>query len=268
MTAISVSWNTLKHTHTHTTNTHMQAHIHSISISNRYNTSFCWRISLEVHYRISAQTNKQQCYNWQLIPSTVCVFVCVERSPLGFFYVWVWGGVCFLVFQKNPLFLPSIVALVLTAKQNPMNTGQHISNTHSITVLFWHLLDKSMANCFVFVFKHVKTPNKTKHLSSSLSNPNYTKVSVSSRQAYRQRTHFTEELQVIYLLCFSTCFQQIYRWGNHEHPEDLCTCIASFSERIKYIYLSINICKSIIQYIRVFEKKRLCFILGHYASSV
>lgn len=139
--------------------------------------------SWEVHYRISAETNKQQWHIWQLIPLyllTGSVLVCVlKKSPLGFNDVWMWDSVCFLVSPPRRtgfflfLFLDCCLSADCQAKSNEHRATSYPTCTES--QLSQHLYGKKLIEFrLVFVLEHQK--NKNKHSSSSCIQ-NDTKIS-------------------------------------------------------------------------------------------
>lgn len=110
-----------------------------------------------------------------------------------------------------------------------------------------------------FSFKSLKTKNKT------LQRKHCHKVSQNDTQEYSfwsadlQTTILPKTAGYLFIYCISIYSCVFNKPTNMEHRKNLWTCIAPLYERVKYIYLSINICKSVIQYIEVFEKDYTLF---------
>ena len=164
-----------------------------------------------------------------------CVFSCFLPRRTGFF-----------------LFLFSNDALVPTAKRNPPNTGQRVPYMHSIAALSQHLYSESSVFCLVFVLKHQKKKKKPqKQAFVIFVHPGRHK----NQQAYRRLTTLKScRFFIRFPLYFKLNLQMRQPWSSWV----FMNMHSSIFLKNK-VYLSINICKSIIKYIRVFggRKKKI-----------
>lgn len=128
---------------------------------------------------------------------------------------------------------------------------------HRIWVLIWQLW------AWLLFFKVLVVHVISKHMTTLKNIPEQTV------EKWEESTHYAGEFSFGLFFFFFH-----FTAANHHmrQPWTLRTsivwkCFAPFSWKIEYTYYATNICKSVIQYIVVFNR-RLRFILGHYACSV